>query len=88
MQREKQDEHGNLPDEVTVSVGMSVMITFNVETNMEMANGSRDEITAIALREEDGCVGIRAVVNLSEPPVYVLVELQSRNVPSLPGLKG
>jgi len=76
----------NLAEEITISVGMSVM-TFNVETDLDIANGSRGQIVAIALHEEDEAIANEeVVVNVTEPPPYVLVKMERTKVPALPGL--
>ena len=56
---DEQEEHANLPDKLILSVGMkvTVMVTFNVKTNLEITNGSCSEIKAIILDdcEETHC---------------------------------
>ncbi|KAG1720744.1 hypothetical protein EDB19DRAFT_1577249, partial [Suillus lakei] len=40
----KRDERAVLPNRVELAIGMHVMVTFNVETDLDIANGSRGEI--------------------------------------------
>jgi len=64
---------------------MNVMITFNVETDLDIANGSRGEIRAITLsKEEEQFAREDAVVTLT---AYVLVKMASEKIPSLAGFE-
>ncbi|SRR6266404_3395225 len=83
---QKPFEHGNLPDEITLSVGMNAMVTINVETDLDIANGSRGQILLIALHKELQQIRSGCVVTLSKPPVFALVKLQSTKSGELPGL--
>jgi hypothetical protein len=49
----KRDERAALPNRVELAIGMHVMVTFNVETDLDIANGSRGEITKIVLDERE-----------------------------------
>lgn len=74
-----------LAPRVQLAVGMKVMVTFNVNTEKDIANGSRGRIHAIILDErEPPCDGSRVV--LKYPPAYVLVKLDSSKAPKLDGL--
>ncbi|KZT22832.1 hypothetical protein NEOLEDRAFT_1035141, partial [Neolentinus lepideus HHB14362 ss-1] len=42
-----------LPDEVPLTVGMKVMVTLNLATDLDIANGARGEITRIVLDPEE-----------------------------------
>src|SRR6266404_5630665 len=63
---------------------MSVVITSNIETDLDLANGSRGHIVAIALHEDDGIAKEEAVVNLSQLPAFILVRLEKKTkIPAL-----
>jgi hypothetical protein len=43
-----------LADTIIMSVGMKVMVTFNVETDLDIANGTRGKIVKIVLDGQKG----------------------------------
>ena len=45
----KQGEHGGLADSVMLSIGMNVMVIFNIETNLDVANGAQGKIVKIVM---------------------------------------
>jgi len=51
--REKHDERAALPNKLELAKGMKVMVTFDVGTNLDMANRARREITDIVLDERE-----------------------------------
>jgi len=53
QQEHKNGEHNGLPDEVTIAVGMSVIITTNLQTDLDVTNRSQGEIIAISLQPQD-----------------------------------
>ncbi len=87
-QREgKNREHGGLPDELTLSVGMNVIITINVQTDLDVANGSWGKIIAITLQVQDKqAAKNNLVVKLTQVLAYVLVKMERTKVPTLAGL--
>ena len=84
----KNDEQGGLPDEVMLGIGMKVMVTFNVETDLDVANGARGEIIKIVLDEnESNYSPTQSIIRLKYPPVYVLIRMKSSKVSGLEGLE-
>jgi hypothetical protein len=81
-------EKAGLSDTVELFVGMKMMVTYNVQTDMDLANGARGEIVDIILdeREEDHNEE-DAIVNLKYPPRMVLVKLLHCKAPKLDGLE-
>ncbi|KAI9566423.1 hypothetical protein HD554DRAFT_2115658, partial [Boletus coccyginus] len=73
--RRKQDEHGGLPDIVMLSVGMMIMVTFNIETDLDILN---EEESQFSMSDP--------VVRLSHTPAYVLVRMLNTKVTQLEGL--
>ncbi|KIO05032.1 hypothetical protein M404DRAFT_100727, partial [Pisolithus tinctorius Marx 270] len=80
-------ERGGLADEVHVAIGMEVMVTFDVSTGLDMANGARGHIEEIVLdaREEVGKLGMQRV-HLEYPPCYILVHMNRTKAEALDGL--
>ena len=86
--RNKRHEHGGLPDEVELALGMEVMVTFNVSTNLDMANGARGHIVDIVLDEREQAPGGRThFMRLEYPPLYVLVAMNRTKATPLDGLE-
>ena len=73
-QGRNQREHGGLADEVEIAIGMEVMVTFNVSTDLDVANGAHRVIVDIVLdgREEINSDSSQTI-NLQHPPIYILV---------------
>lgn len=74
------DHTGHLPNETLLAIGMKVMITENIATVANIANGSRGVITSIVLdpRESDLTPVNENGVNitrLSFPPSFVIIKL-------------
>jgi len=86
--REKVHKHASLSDEVTISVGMNVMVTYNIQTELDIANRSQGEITDIVIDKEDTSFGKKeSIITVNQPPAYVLVKLDSMKSPSFLGLE-
>ncbi|SRR6266404_2176051 len=85
--RSKEGEHGNLPDETMLSIGMKVMIMFNIQTDLDIANGSCGVIMGIALQagDEENAKD-NDIVKLNQVPACVLVKMDKTKVPLLEGL--
>jgi hypothetical protein len=81
-------ERGGLMKEMELAVGAPVMVTLNILTDLDVANGVRGEVEAIVLDErERGIVTEdRHIVRLRYPPRYVLVRLDRTKAPTLNGL--
>lgn len=78
-----------LPDVVELAIGMEVMVTVNVETELDVANGSRGRVVDIILdrREDPIPAGSPTTeIKLRFPPECVLVELYRTKAVQLPGL--
>ncbi|KAI0076306.1 hypothetical protein K474DRAFT_1645141 [Panus rudis PR-1116 ss-1] len=81
------NERAGLPDEVRIAKGMKVMVTLNVETDLDIANGTRGEIVDIILDPEEPPLQTSGyIVKLTKPPAYVLVKLDWTRLPPLNGL--
>jgi ATP-dependent exoDNAse (exonuclease V) alpha subunit len=84
----KANEHGGLPDSVIMAIGMKVMVTMNVETDLYIANGARGEILKIVLDEREPHFDSKEpIIHLSYPPAYILVKMETNKIPKLQGLE-
>ena len=79
--RKKKD----LPDEIELAKGMKVMVTRNLNTDLDIANGARGEVVDIILHPDEPPLQDGSIVNLSRLPLCVLVKLD-RTKATLPGL--
>jgi len=80
-------EKGGLPNKVELALGLKVMVTLNVETDLDVANGARGEITGIILHRDEPPLPDASVVELAKPPAAVLVKLNRTRMETLPGLE-
>ncbi|KAF8577302.1 hypothetical protein K439DRAFT_1254910, partial [Ramaria rubella] len=64
-----------LPDQVELVIGMKAMVMMNVNTDLDVANGSHGEIVDIILDLQEEKRGDCAIVELEFSPTYILVKL-------------
>ncbi len=76
----------DLPEVLELAVGMKVMVTTNIQTDLDLANGARGEIVDIVLHPEEEDVGASPVVHLKYMPAYVLVKMYRTRASQLEGL--
>ncbi|OBZ68217.1 ATP-dependent DNA helicase PIF6 [Grifola frondosa] len=67
---------GGLPNMVELAIGMKVMVTMNVKTDLDVANGSRGTIVDIILDPREPEIGAAQIVHLQYPPACVIVKLE------------
>ncbi|TFK80876.1 hypothetical protein K466DRAFT_459022, partial [Polyporus arcularius HHB13444] len=72
---ERRRRKKDLPESIEIAVGMKVMVTSNIETDLDVANGARGEIIDIVLHPDEPPIGTDPVVTLHHPPSYILVKL-------------
>ena len=75
-----------LPVTIQIAVGMKVMVTENVEIDLDIANGARGHITAISLHQDEPPIPQDAVERLRCLPAYILVRLDRTKASTLPRL--
>jgi hypothetical protein len=75
------------PNMVTLAVGMRAMVTWNVNTELDVANGARGIITRITLDSRETADIQGHEVRLKYPPAYVLVKLDRTKAAQLEGLE-
>jgi len=81
-----QDETKNLPHALELAIGMKVMLTDNIETELDMANGARGEVVDIVLHPDEPAYTDEAVAKLKYIPLFVLVKLNQTRASTLEGL--
>jgi hypothetical protein len=74
------------PDKLEVAVGMKVMITENLDTDLDITNGARGIIVGVTLHPDEPPLSDDSVVHLHYLPVYILVRLHRTRASKLPGL--
>jgi len=78
----------DLPDVVQIAIGMKVMVTQNVETDLDITNGARGTIVDIWLRpDEPAFTEFQPVIKLKFLPVCILVKLDRTRTTQLKDLE-
>ena len=69
-------DKGGLAPVLMLAIGMKVMVTSNIETELDIANGARGKVVDIMLDKREPAHSEKDCrVKLQYPPVYVLVKL-------------
>ncbi|TFK88572.1 hypothetical protein K466DRAFT_458556, partial [Polyporus arcularius HHB13444] len=72
-------QHGRkrkqLPELLELAIGMQVMVTSNIQTDLDLANGARGEVVDILLHPDEPPFGDDCIVKLRHLPAYVLVKM-------------
>jgi hypothetical protein len=76
----------DLPNMIELAIGMKVLVTSNIETDLDLANGARGDIVDIILDPEEPPLGEGPIVHLRKLPVYILVKLARTRASRLEGL--
>ncbi|EIM80931.1 uncharacterized protein STEHIDRAFT_32714, partial [Stereum hirsutum FP-91666 SS1] len=71
----REDKRNSLPDVVEIAIGMKVMVTTNVETDLDIANGARGTVVGVVLHQGETGVASGDTVTLQHMPAYILVRL-------------
>ncbi|KAG1790367.1 uncharacterized protein HD556DRAFT_1217533, partial [Suillus plorans] len=70
------NDHALLSNMIEIAVGMKVMVTFNIKTDLDIANRARGELVEIVSdKQESSFSPTKAVVELEYPPAYFLIKL-------------
>ena len=79
---------GRLPDHVQLTIGMKAMVTWNIATQADLANGTQGEITDIILdpRERPHKPYDEGKVRLTYPPAMVMFKPMHHSFSCIPGL--
>ncbi|OCH94196.1 hypothetical protein OBBRIDRAFT_810692 [Obba rivulosa] len=73
--RSRQSKWHHLPDTIEIACGIKVMVTMNIHTDLDIANGSREEIVDIVLHPNEPDHTGEAVVQLQYLLLFLLVKL-------------
>jgi hypothetical protein len=85
--RKGQREKGGLPDEIAITIGLKIMVTLNVKTDIDVTNGARGVIVGIKLDPGEHVFDTtEPIVKLTRLPTYILVKLDRTRANTLPGL--
>lgn len=84
---QKRRKRKDLPEEVEVARGMKVMVTSNIQTDLDLANGARGEIIDIVLHASEPPVAGDSTMRLEYLPAYILVKMSRTRATCLPGLE-
>ena len=75
-----------MPNNVEFAVGMKVMVTMNLATDLDLANRACGEVMEIALDKGEPPLPDDQVVHLHYLPAYILVKMNRTHATQLPGL--
>lgn len=78
-------ESGKLDEVVEVALDAKVMVTMNIQTDLDVANGTRDTVCGVVLHEDEPPNSADRRVRLVHQPEY-LVRLDNTRMPALQGL--
>ena len=75
-QGQQRHQKQDLPDAIEITIGMKVMVTQNVQTDLDITNGACSTIVDIILSPEEPVVSqLHTTIKLQHVPLYVLVKL-------------
>ena len=78
----------DLPHRDELAVGMKVMVTDNVETDLDITNGACGEIVGIVLHLDEAPIDkYQAIVKIQYLPSYILVKLSRTRATQLEGFE-
>ncbi|KAB5588280.1 Vacuolar membrane-associated protein IML1 [Ceratobasidium theobromae] len=80
-------QKASLPDSVELAIGLEVMVTTNVETELDVANGACGVIQKILFDPKEQLDTTASEVTLNYLPLCVLVKLNRTKAQRLPGLE-
>jgi hypothetical protein len=86
--RQGRREKNGLPDEVPLVIGLKIMVTLNVKTDLDVANSAQGTIVGISLSPDEPPFDISApVVTLTQLLTYILVKMECTCAVALPRLE-
>lgn len=83
--RKRRDK--GLPESIHLAIGMKVMVTNNLQTDLDITNGARGVVADIMLSPDEPPLEEGPVVTLKHPPECVLVKLSRTRAAALPNLE-
>ncbi|KAF8833843.1 hypothetical protein BDN67DRAFT_916157, partial [Paxillus ammoniavirescens] len=86
--REQKQRNQDLPDVIEIVIGMKVMVTQNVKTNLDITNRARGTIIDILLSpDEPTILEIKPITKLQHLPICILVKLMHTRATRLKDLE-
>lgn len=83
----REKKTARLPNRTSVAVGMKAMVTWNISTDADLANGARGEIVDIVLDPRENPKALYgAAVKLEYPPAMILFKPANKATIKFPGL--
>jgi len=76
-----------LPELIHIAIGMNVMVTNNLQTDLDITNGARGVITDVILNPDEPPLDDGSVVTLKYLPECILVKLSRTRAAALPDLE-
>jgi hypothetical protein len=76
----------DLPDTIKIAIGMKVMVTQNVKTDLDITNGARGTITGLVLHPDEPPISNEAIVTLKHLPAFIFIKLNRTRATQLQGL--
>jgi len=76
-----------LPEKLHIAIGMKVMVTLNVETDLDITNGARGEVMEIVLDSREPPHEKKEIIELHYLPAYILVKMHRTRATRLEGLQ-
>ena len=84
--RDGRRKRKDLPETIELAIGMKVMVTSNIATDLDITNGARGSMVDIILSAEEPPLGDACVVELKHLPQCVLVKLNRTRAARLDSL--
>src|SRR6201999_1078002 len=86
VHRQRSRNKTSIASKLCLAVGAEVMVTVNLDTDIDLANGTRAVIQDIVLDPNEPAISADQIVNLQFLPLYLLVKLDRTRALQLPGL--
>ena len=83
---EKRRKQKDLASKIELAIGMKVLVTNNIETDLDVTNGARGTLVNIVLHPDEPPLGDEPIVHLKYLPSYLLVKLSRTRASKLDGL--
>ncbi|KAL4063923.1 hypothetical protein V8B97DRAFT_1860678, partial [Scleroderma yunnanense] len=81
-----QKQHQELASSVEIVIGMKVMVTSNIKTDLDVANSTQGTIVNIFLHSEESYSTMEGGVILTFLPLFILAKLDCTRTSALEGL--
>ncbi|HEV7737986.1 MAG TPA: hypothetical protein VGO47_11520 [Chlamydiales bacterium] len=88
LKKQKSRYGKDLPSKIEIAKGMKVLVTNNLETDLDITNGAKGEIVDIVLHPDEPINDhSKPIVHLQYLPLYILVKLDRTRASKLAGLE-